>query len=76
MFCMTKQTSFRFSQGAELLPERGVRYRTWAPGKEISVVVSGPGGGKRRVLSLGDEPGGYRIRSIPTGERAIATSIY
>lgn len=47
------------SQGADVAPEGGVRYRTWAPGKEVTVMISGADG-KLRQLSLGEEPGGYR----------------
>ncbi len=47
------------SQGADVVPEGGVRYRTWAPGKEVTVVISSAEGGQRQ-LSLGEEPGGYR----------------
>ncbi len=48
------------SQGADLLPEGGVRYRTWAPGKEVAVVVTSAAGAERREFSLGEESGGYR----------------
>ena len=42
------------SQGAEVQPGGGVRYRTWAPGKEVGVIVNG-----RREIPLGREPNGY-----------------
>lgn len=48
------------SQGAEILPGGGVRYRTWAPEKEVRVVVADSEGRSRRELSLGTESGGYR----------------
>jgi maltooligosyltrehalose trehalohydrolase len=48
------------SQGAEILPGGGVRFRTWAPEKEVTVVVADSEGRSRRELSLGTEPGGYR----------------
>ncbi len=48
------------SQGADVLPHGGVRYRTWAPGKTVAVVITSAGGGTAREVSLGEEPGGYR----------------
>jgi len=36
------------SQGADVVPEGGVRYRTWAPGKEVTVVISSAEGGQRQ----------------------------
>lgn len=55
------------SQGAELLAGGGVRYRTWAPGKEkVAVKISsGPGG--ERQLSLGTEASGYWSAIDPDG---------
>ncbi len=47
------------TQGADVLAEGGVRYRTWAPGKEVAVIVSGAADGEEREISLGEEPGGY-----------------
>ena len=55
------------SQGADLLPKGGVRYRTWAPGKEVAVVVSSAAGTAVREVSLGEEPGGYRSAIDPEG---------
>lgn len=55
------------SQGADLLPEGGVRYRTWAPGKEVAVVVTSAARAKGREISLGGEPGGYRSAIDPEG---------
>jgi maltooligosyltrehalose trehalohydrolase len=60
MIVRAEQTNPTFrSQGAEVLPEGGVRYPIWAPEKEVTVVVEA-GGRARRELSLGTEPGGYR----------------
>jgi len=47
------------SQGTEVLDERGVRYRIWAPGKEVTAVISSAIGGSLRELPLGLEPQGY-----------------
>ncbi len=55
------------SQGADLLPRGGVRYRTWAPGKKVSVAVSSADGSVKRELSLGEEKGGYRSALDPEG---------
>lgn len=54
------------SQGADLTPEGGVRYRTWAPGKDVTVVIT-TAAGEQRQLSLGEEPGGYRSERDPEG---------
>ncbi|MEO7724857.1 MAG: malto-oligosyltrehalose trehalohydrolase [Chthoniobacterales bacterium] len=54
------------SQGADVVPEGGVRYRTWAPGKEVTVVISSAEG-EERQLSLGEETGGYRSGRDPEG---------
>ena len=55
------------SQGADVVREGGVRYRTWAPGKDVALVVSSAAGGEVRELSLGREPGGYRSAIDPLG---------
>ena len=48
------------SQGAEVLAEGGVRYRTWAPGQSaVEVELYDQGGTPLRKLSLGKESGGY-----------------
>ncbi|MDQ3414097.1 MAG: malto-oligosyltrehalose trehalohydrolase [Verrucomicrobiota bacterium] len=47
------------SQGADCLPGGGVRYRTWAPGKEVTVVISNARADLRRVR-LEEIEGGYR----------------
>ncbi len=55
------------SQGADILSEGGVRYRTWAPGKNVAVVVSSAAGREVREVSLGKESGGYRSVLDPLG---------
>ena len=64
---MTKLSRPLRSQGADLV-ESGVRYRTWAPGKEeIEAVIFDPAGPADRVVSLGKEPGGYFSAIDPDG---------
>ena len=47
------------SQGADVVAN-GVRYRTWAPGKEkVEVVIFSAVNMAERSVSLGKEPGGY-----------------
>jgi len=55
------------SQGAEILKGGGVRYRTWAPGKQVTAVISSGAGGKLREVSLGAEPHGYWSGIDPQG---------
>jgi maltooligosyltrehalose trehalohydrolase len=55
------------SQGADLLAGGGVRYRTWAPGKKVAVVVTSCAGNGVRQLSLGTEPDGYWSAIDPEG---------
>jgi len=62
------QTNFpRRSQGAEVLGEGGVRYRTWVPGRPVGVVIGDANGGAQRELSLGEEKGGYWTGIDPQG---------
>jgi len=55
------------SQGADVF-DGGVRYRTWAPGKnKVEVVIFGAANFIDRVLSLGEEPSGYFSAVDPRG---------
>ena len=55
------------SQGAEVLKGGGVRYRTWAPGKQVTAVISSGAGGELCEVSLGAEPQGYWSGIDPLG---------
>ena len=45
-----------------------MRYRTWAPGKEkVEVVIFDPADRAERIVSLGEEPGGYFSAIDPDG---------
>jgi maltooligosyltrehalose trehalohydrolase len=55
------------SQGASLLADGGVRYRTWVPGRQVSVAITDASGSERREVSLGSEPGGYWSAIDPQG---------
>jgi maltooligosyltrehalose trehalohydrolase len=64
---VTKSSGQLRSQGADLV-ENGVRYRTWAPGKEkVEVVIFDPAGLEERIVSLGEEPGDYFSAIDPAG---------
>ncbi len=56
------------SQGADVV-DGGVRYRTWAPGKDrVEAVVYDSRGEGRRTISLGKEADGYFSALDPAGQ--------
>lgn len=64
---MSKLSRQLRSQGADLVGSE-VRYRTWAPGKEkVDVVIFDAAGHLIRIVSLGEETGGYFTAIDPDG---------
>ena len=65
---MIERRAIYRSQGADLLLEGGVRYRTWAPSKKkVEAAIRSAGSGTTRSVALAEEEDGYFIGVDPEG---------